>query len=77
MKKQEVTITIMGKSGTGKTTLGRLIHAMLCEHGFESELDDVDGSSLSVLDDDRFCACVRSLPEQIRIRIVPARKPKP
>jgi len=62
----EITITVCGISGSGKTTLAHLVHTMLREHGFESELEDID----QPISPERLLLCLEALPQRTRVKVV-------
>lgn len=72
----EITITVCGKAGSGKTTLGLLIYDMLQEHGFECALEDLD-RPLGATDIERLMtAGLETLPERTRVTIVTQMAPR-
>jgi len=68
----EITITVCGIAGSGKTTLAHLVHTMLREQGFESELEDID----QPISPERLKACLKALPGRTRIRVVAKMAPR-
>jgi CO dehydrogenase nickel-insertion accessory protein CooC1 len=71
----EITITVCGEAGTGKTALAAIIHRLLCEHGFESDLEDIDGP----ISPERLQMCLDVLPKRTCVKVVAKmarRKPK-
>jgi pantothenate kinase-related protein Tda10 len=71
----EITITVCGEAGSGKTVLATMIHLLLRERGFESMLEDLDDPITA----ERLQTCLKVLPKRTRVKVVAqmvSRKPQ-
>ena len=50
MKKNTICVSVSGSTGTGKTTIIMAISELLCNHGFEVKLENIDSQLEEKLD---------------------------
>jgi thymidylate kinase len=72
----EITITVRGIAGSGKTTLGLLIYDMLQKHGFECALEDLDQPLDTANIGRLMTAGLQTLPKLTRVKIVTQMAPR-
>jgi thymidylate kinase len=72
----EITITVRGEAGTGKTTLGMLIYSVLQEHGFDCTLEDLDQPLGTANIERLMTAGLQALPKRTRVTIMTQMAPR-